>query len=104
MIGNGATVVNQYPEKGSTVITDDKVFLLTNDNKIVLEDVAGWSRNDFVKYMNLLDIKYTIDGYGYIVEQSIPAGTLIKPDMIIEVKLTDKYVLDKKKEKWHSPF
>ena len=97
VIGNGTTVVNQYPEKGSTVITDDKVFLLTNDDKVVLEDVVGWSRNDFIKYMNLLGLKYTIDGYGYVIEQSIPSGTLIKPNMVLEVKLSDKYDFDKKK-------
>lgn len=98
VIGNGSTIINQYPIKGSTIITNDKVFLVTNGNEIVLENVIGWSRNDFIKYMDLIGLSYNISGYGYIKEQSIQEGTVIQDNMVVEVKLSNKYNLDGKKE------
>lgn len=98
VIGNGNTIINQYPSKGSIVVTNDKVFLVTNGKKNHMEDVIGWSRNDFIKYMELLDIDYKISGYGYIVEQSVKKGTNIESNTVIEVKLNSKYNIDNRKE------
>lgn len=94
VIGNGDRIINQYPTKGTTVVTGDKVFLVTNGDERVIEDVVGWSKNDFLKYVQLLNIKYDIDGYGYIKEQNIKAGTIIKEDTKLEVKLENKYNID----------
>lgn len=94
VIGNGERVINQYPVKGTTIVTGDKVFLVTNGNERKLEDVTGWSRNDFLKYVQLLNIPYDIDGYGYIKEQNIEAGTIIEEGIKLEVKLENKYNLD----------
>ena len=98
VIGDGDTIINQYPYKGSVVITNDKVFLVTNGDHRKLENVVGWSRNDFVKYMDLLDLKYTISGYGYITTQNIKEGSNITKDMVVEVKLSNKYNIDGIKE------
>lgn len=97
VIGNGDRIINQYPTKGTTVVTGDKIFLVTNGDEKVMEDLIGWSKNDFLKYAQLLNIKYDIDGYGYIKEQSIKAGTVIKEDTKLEVKLENKYNIDKPK-------
>lgn len=94
VIGNGDRVVNQYPNNGTTVVTGDKVFLVTNGDEIKVENVIGWSRNDFLKYVQLLNIPYDIDGYGYIKEQSIKAGTIIDKKTKLEVKLENRYNID----------
>jgi penicillin-binding protein 2B len=97
VIGDGDTVVNQYPYKGSTIVSNDKVFLITSNSNIILEDISGWSRSDFIKYMNIIGISYRVNGYGYIVNQNIKAGTKITKDMIVEVNLENKYEIDGKK-------
>lgn len=97
VIGNGDRVIEQYPTKGTTVVTYDKVFLVTNGDERKIEDVRGWSRNDFLKYVQLLNIPYDIDGYGYVKEQSVKSGTVIKKDTKLEVKLENKYNIDEPK-------
>lgn len=94
VIGDGETIVNQYPTKGSNVVTGDKVFLVTNGTKRKLENVVGWSKNDFTTYMNLLNVPYELNGYGYIKEQSVKAGTEIQGEMLVQVTLSNKYNLD----------
>jgi len=94
VIGDGDTIVNQYPKKGSNIVTGDKVFLVTNGDDRKLEKVVGWSKNDFIVYMKLLDIPYEINGYGYIKEQSVKAGTKIEDGMSLKVTLNNKYHLD----------
>ncbi len=94
VIGDGETIVNQYPKKGTNVVTGDKVFLVTNGNKRKLENVIGWSKNDFVTYMELLNIQYEVSGYGYVKEQNIKEGTEIENDMTVQVILNNKYNLD----------
>lgn len=98
VIGNGDTVIDQFPYKGSTVVTNDKVFLITNGSENILEDLTGWSRTDFEKYMKILGVQYKINGYGYVKSQNIKAGTTITNDLIIEVNLENKYEIDSKKE------
>lgn len=94
VIGDGDTIVNQYPKKGSNIVTGDKVFLVTNGENRKLEKVVNWSKNDFIVYMKLLDIPYEINGYGYIKEQSVKAGTKIEDGMSLQVTLNNKYHLD----------
>lgn len=94
VIGDGDIVVNQYPKKNANVVTGDKIFLVTNSNKKQLESVIGWSKNDFVTYMELLGLPYEIDGYGYIKEQSIMVGTEITDEMTLQVVFNNKYSLD----------
>jgi len=62
-----------------------------------MENVVGWSRNDFIKYMDLLNVSYNVSGYGYIVEQNLKEGTVFDDNIVIEVKLNNKYNIDEKK-------
>ena len=41
-IGNGTKVINQYPSKGDTVYTNDKVFILTDGGQTGCPDFTGW--------------------------------------------------------------
>lgn len=94
VIGDGDTIVNQYPKKGANVVTGDKIFLVTNSTKRKMENVVGWSKNDFVVYMNLLNVPYEISGYGYIKEQSVKKDTDLTLDTIVQVTLENKYHLE----------
>ena len=82
ILGNGNKIIDQYP-KNTALVTNDKIFLLTNDNNIKMPDLKGYSRIEAISILNLLDIDYEIEGYGYVTEQSIKAGS----DITDKIKL-----------------
>jgi len=84
-IGTGKYVVNQYPLKGSKVLENNKVFLVTNNDEYILENLEGWSMNEVITYANLCGIKLNIEGYGRVLSQSIIAGEKITKDMTLTV-------------------
>lgn len=90
VIGTGDTVVEQYPEKDASVLVQDKVVLITNST-FTMPFVVGWSYSDVKAIMELLGIQVTSEGYGYVVEQSIPEGTEIHENDTLHIKLADKY-------------
>ena len=59
------------------------IFLLTNDKNIKMPDLKGYSRIEAISILNLLDVDYEIEGYGYVTEQSIKAGS----DITDKIKL-----------------
>ena len=82
VLGNGNKIIDQYP-KNTTLVTNDKIFLLTNDNNIKMPDLKGYSRIEAISILNLLDIDYEIEGYGYVTEQNIKADS----DLTDKIKL-----------------
>lgn len=93
-IGDGDRIVDQYPNSNITITSGNKVFLKTNGNKIALEDMIGWSKKDVITYLNLIGVPYSIDGTGYLISQSIDAGTELTLDVNIELKFEPKYNTD----------
>ena len=89
-IGNGDRIINQYPYKGVTVISNDKVFLVTNNKHVIVPNMIGWSRIDVINYCNLANISYEIEGTGFVVNQSIKEGTAVLKEDKLVVTLNDK--------------
>lgn len=96
VIGDGDKIINQYPVKGTTVLTGDKIFLVTNSKNIRMPDMTNWARSDVVKFSNLAKIEYKTTGYGYVKNQNIKAGALIN-NQILEVELQNKELKKSKK-------
>lgn len=92
-IGSGDKVINQYPASGSSILSYDKVILITNDTNMAMPNLTGWSKKEAKKILDILKVKYEFDGTGYVVSQDIPAGTIIVDDMIVRIVLADKYNL-----------
>lgn len=90
ILGDGSRVIDQYPNKGSTVVKESKVFLLTNSTNIVLPSMKGWTSNEVGSYCNLVGINYNINGYGRVENQSVPAGTVVDSTTIIDFTLNRK--------------
>jgi penicillin-binding protein 2B len=86
-IGTGPTVIAQYPEEGSTIITGQTVMLLLNRETITMPDMRGWSRKEVTAFWELTGIEITLDGSGYVTEQSIDVGENIGVGSQIYVKL-----------------
>lgn len=88
-IGNGETVIDQYPKAKDDVYTNQKVFLLTNLNEIELPDFSGWTRKDIISYWNLTKLPIKMDGFGIGYEQSLPEGSIVDGSVEIIIKLHD---------------
>ena len=91
VIGNGNKVIAQYPKKGSQIIENDQVFLITNEEKLHLPNVVGYSSKLATSLLELLGIKVKTEGTGYVVSQSLPEGTEITKGMEISLTLAPKY-------------
>ncbi len=93
VIGDGSTVIKQYPSKNSKLIYGDKIFLLTNGSNYTMPDISNWSRNDVIRLCNLIGIDYKIEGNGYVKTQSIKSGSNINSDSILEVTLENVNIM-----------
>ena len=82
VIGNGDKIINQYPNKGETVLSYDRVFLITNEGKGKMPDLKGYSRSEAIYLMKTLGYDYELEGYGYVIDQSIKAGEEVKNSKI----------------------
>lgn len=87
IIGDGDTVVAQFPDDSTTINSNDNVMLLTNGSSRQMPDMIGWTRKDITAFWQLTGISISADGYGRVNWQSIPANTPIQEDTVIEVKL-----------------
>ena len=75
--GNGKYIINQYPLKNKTLLSGEKLFLLTNDKEIKMENLKGWSLSEVKTYCNLIGLKLEYNGYGYVINQSIEENTIL---------------------------
>ena len=93
-IGTGDKIISQYPASGTTVLSYDKVILVTNDTNKTLPNLVGWSKKDAINILKLVDVDYETEGSGYVTAQDIPEGTVITDDMVVKITLDDKYNVD----------
>lgn len=91
VIGDGTKIIQQYPEAGQLIHSKEKVFLVTNSKNITIPNMIGWSRREAEKYFNLININYTIEGTGYVTSQSIPEGTILTPEITMNITLVPKF-------------
>ena len=90
IIGNGEKIIKQSAKVGSSLISNDKIILITNDSKITMPNITNWSRKEIISLCDIFGIKYEFEGYGYATSQSISAGTIIAPDQVLKVSLQNK--------------
>ncbi len=94
ILGSGDIVIDQYPKINTIVNNKDRVFLVTNNNDFKMPNIIGWSSREVLTLINILDIGYEFEGYGFVTEQSIANDTIISEDSKLKVKLKPKYNLD----------
>ena len=86
-LGNGNTIINQYPLKNTKVLSGSKVFLLTDNTEFTMPDITGWSSSEVMSFCNLIGLKYTFSGYGVVKEFNLTAGEIIDLTKTLEVTL-----------------
>ena len=91
VLGDGDKIIDGYPNSNSKLYDNDLVILKTNsfDNKKMV-DLVGYSYKEANNILKLMDVNYSIEGNGYVYEQSVNAGDDIGNDEII-VKLKEKW-------------
>ena len=87
-IGNGTTIINQYPLKNTKVLVGSKVFLLTNNSEYTMPDIKGWSSSEVMNFCNLIGLNYTFSGYGTVTSFNLPVGEIIDLTKLLEVTLS----------------
>ena len=53
-----------------------------------MPNITGYSSNEAITICKLLQLKYYINGVGNVISTSIPEGTPITKDMLIEINLS----------------
>ena len=71
IIGDGEKVVNQYPSKGSIIDSNEALILLTSSETYEIPDLKGYSKLEAKSVCDMLGLKCTFNGYGYVKKQSI---------------------------------
>lgn len=87
-IGNGTTIINQYPLKNTKVLVGSKVFLLTNNSEYTMPDIKGWSSSEVMNFCNLIGLNYTFSGYGTVTSFNLSVGEIIDLTKTLEVTLS----------------
>ena len=87
ILGDGHYVIDQYPTKNSTMLSQGKLFILTNSNKFVMPDLEGWSLNEVKTFASMVGLSLNYSGYGYVTKQSITKDEIIETNSLeIELK------------------
>ena len=87
VLGDGDKVIKQYPLQGQTVVTGNKLFMLTNSKEYFMPDIKGWSANEVMTLSRLLGIKCTLEGYGYVNSFNIGVGAKVTKELELVVDL-----------------
>lgn len=87
VIGDGSSVMSQYPNAKTTINSNDHVFVLTNGKKITMPNMSGWTRKDLTIFWQLTGISIKTSGYGKVTSQNVEEGTTLSSDTKIEVTL-----------------
>ncbi len=96
VIGNGDTVIKQYPIKNTKLISGSKIFLLTNGSEYKMPNTIGWTSSEIISLANMMGIAYNINGFGNVASVSIPAGEIIDINNILEITLNNRSVVNEK--------
>ena len=91
VLGEGKKIIKQYPFSGTTINSNNQVFILTNAEEYIMPDIKGWSRSDVSAFANLVGIDTTFDGIGYVKSYNIKAGSVLKKEDVLEVKLEKNF-------------
>lgn len=86
IVGNGSSVVQQYPQEGTLINDFSRVIVLT-DGAMSMPDLTGWSRSDVLKLGELTGIQFNFSGEGYVIDQSRGANSFVEPGTEVNITL-----------------
>jgi penicillin-binding protein 2B len=89
VIGTGDEIVQQFPYPETPLFGDQQMILMTN-GAATMPDLTNWSRNDVLKVAELTGTQIKFIGEGYVMDQSLPAGSYMEPGTEITVTLSSE--------------
>ncbi|WP_175265165.1 PASTA domain-containing protein, partial [Lacticaseibacillus nasuensis] len=75
-VGTGNRIVQQLPAANTNALAGSRVLMLTN-GAMTMPNVAGWAKSDVLKLAQLTGKKFSLQGDGYAVSQSVKTGALL---------------------------
>ena len=97
VIGDGNVIIDYYPKEKA--VTNDRIILITNGKNKTLPNMTNWSKREARFLLDNLNIKYTMNGTGYIKTQSIKERTPITNELELQLTLENKLPKEKIEEK-----
>ncbi|MFF2909699.1 penicillin-binding transpeptidase domain-containing protein [Paenibacillus sp. NPDC057934] len=69
-VGQGASVVSQYPAGGTKLASGQRIYLLSQEgDSSIIPDLKGQSLRDALEVLSLLKVGIVVQGEGYVTEQ-----------------------------------
>ena len=87
VLGSGKTVIRQYPLADSKLYNGSVVVLLTDTYDKKMPNLVGLSYKDAVNILKLMEVKYNVNGNGYVVSQSVKEGEIVSDDVTVNLEL-----------------
>lgn len=85
VLGDGNTVINQYPKSDINILSNQPIFLLTSTNNIQMIDLLGLNKKDVLSFFELIEANYNLVGEGVVVSSSLGVSEVINLNEVIEV-------------------
>ena len=80
VIGNGNSIVAQFPKAGDAIMSNQRMFLLSDGAKIAMPNMKGWTKKDITAFWNLTHIEVQMEGSGSVHSQNVKMGKTISKD------------------------
>ena len=87
VLGIGKKVIRQYPLADSKLYNGSVVVLLTDTYDKKMPNLVGLSYKDAVNILKLMEVKYNVNGNGYVVSQSVKEGEIVSDDVTVNLEL-----------------
>lgn len=87
VLGSGKKVIRQYPLADSKLYNGSVVVLLTDTYDKKMPNLVGVSYKDAVNILKLMEVKYNVNGNGYVVSQSVKEGEIVSDDVTVNLEL-----------------
>ena len=94
--GDGETITNMQPYPGYNIKEGSTINLYTDENEtynkeVIMPDIRGYSKESAIELLDSLGVKYTLQGDGVVINQSIPSGELISKGSTVKLILSAEY-------------
>lgn len=84
VVGSDKKITAQSLEAGKEAIINSRMILMTGGT-MTMPDITGWSQADVSRLAQIMSLKITSSGSGYVSNQSLSAGAVVKEGAVLKV-------------------
>ena len=86
VIGEGGEIDDHYPKNNALLPYD--TFFVKTDGQATMPDLSGLSKREAIIFGDFAGVDITVEGEGYVSEQSVEAGAPIEEGSEINITLS----------------